>query len=243
MVMLKCGLEDTVARTHVCQKTLSPVWDCDFRIDVTDDTALQDEPLQLRVFDFDVVTANDIIGSVLLDLNPLLMSDHSSVTGWFPIHDSFRGVCGELHASVKVQFVGDINPFRESSAGVPLYASSQPPSGWRIARIFGLVEELLVESDPDFHWSDSFRTMRSSNESRQLMMFKLNGRLRRLLGHKALDQGANAVLGCLCAVDFDSECLVGRACGTAVTLVKVPIVLFVFCFCFCLCSVFMFCFC
>lgn len=214
--------DGVVARTHVCQRSLNPVWDCDFRIDVTDDSTLQDELLELRVFDFDVVTSNDIIGTVLVDMNPLLMSDKvSQVSGWFPIYDSFRGICGELHAVVKLQYLGDINPFRE--VGVPLYSTSQPPQGFRIAHVAGFVEELFVESDPEYHWSDPFRTMRSSNEERQLTLSTLSAKVRRMLGRKAVDAGANAVLAVHCALDLDAECVVGRACGTAVRLVRVRV--------------------
>jgi len=215
---------DAVFRTAVCPKTLAPAWHADFRIDVTDDEMLQDEPLELRIYDFDTLSSNDIVGIVLLDLNPLLLTDGpSSLSGWFPIHDSLRGICGELHASVKVQYVGDINPFREASAGISLFNCSVPPQGWRVASLVGFVEELIAESDPEYHWSDTFRTMRSSNESRQLVLFKVAGRARRLLGHKALDAGANAVLGCHISMDLESQCIVGRASGTAVKLIRVQV--------------------
>jgi len=38
-----------------------------------DDAELQDEPLQIRLMDYDTYSANDAIGKVYLDLNPLLM--------------------------------------------------------------------------------------------------------------------------------------------------------------------------
>jgi uncharacterized protein YbjQ (UPF0145 family) len=197
------------------------VWDCDFRVEINDDSTLQDEPLELRVFDFDVVTSNDIIGSALIDLNPLLMADATTtITGWFPIYDSFRGICGELHAAVKVQYLYDSNPFREASAGLPLYSGSVAPGGKRIAHVASFVEELVVEADPEYHWSDPFRTMRSSNEERQLVLARLSARVLRLIGRKAMDAGANAVLGVRCALDLDAECVVARAYGTAVRLVK-----------------------
>ena len=34
---------------------------------------MQDEPLQIRLMDHDTYSANDAIGKVYLDLNPLLM--------------------------------------------------------------------------------------------------------------------------------------------------------------------------
>jgi hypothetical protein len=39
-----------------------------------DDAELQDEPLQIRLMDYDTYSANDAIGKVYLDLNPLLVT-------------------------------------------------------------------------------------------------------------------------------------------------------------------------
>lgn len=39
-----------------------------------DDLELQDEPLQIRLMDYDTYSANDAIGKVYLDLNPLLIN-------------------------------------------------------------------------------------------------------------------------------------------------------------------------
>lgn len=38
-----------------------------------DDHDLQDEPLQIRLMDHDTYSANDAIGKVYVDLNPLLL--------------------------------------------------------------------------------------------------------------------------------------------------------------------------
>ena len=38
-------------RTQVCRHTLHPVWNEDFRFEVSDDADLQNEPLELRVMD------------------------------------------------------------------------------------------------------------------------------------------------------------------------------------------------
>ena len=43
-----------------------------------DDEDLQDEPLQIRVMDYDTYSANDAIGKVSLSLNPLLLSDNKT---------------------------------------------------------------------------------------------------------------------------------------------------------------------
>ena len=52
-----------------------------FRFEVADDLELQDNPLQIRVMDYDTYSANDAIGKVYVDLNPLLLNQ-SSVTGF-----------------------------------------------------------------------------------------------------------------------------------------------------------------
>jgi hypothetical protein len=42
-----------------------------FKCDVTDDCLLQDEPLQLRIFDYDVLSSDDVIGTVCYAPRPL----------------------------------------------------------------------------------------------------------------------------------------------------------------------------
>ena len=54
-------------KTEVCRKSLNPTWPNSdwFRFDV-DDCDLQDEPLQIRIMDYDIYSANDAIGKVYL---------------------------------------------------------------------------------------------------------------------------------------------------------------------------------
>jgi len=122
-----------VQRTRVCRKTLDPVWKQDFRLEVGDDTLLQDEPLELKVFDYDAVTADDAVGTVMIDLNPLLSPDApNQMAGWFPIYDTIRGARGELFVQVKVDFFENINPFRDSSAGVHFFSSNRIPYPYKV---------------------------------------------------------------------------------------------------------------
>ncbi|CAN0477440.1 unnamed protein product [Ectocarpus sp. 8 AP-2014] len=63
---------------------------------------------------------------------------------------------------------------------------------------------------------DNFRQARTSNESRQSLLYKLDATVRRQLGKKVLDLGCNAVLAY--QQDFDVEGdsgIVARAYGTA----------------------------
>lgn len=82
------------------------------------------------------------------------------------------------------------------------------------------MEELVVNDDPEYQWIDKIRTPRASNEARQTLFFKLSGELQRRIGLKALDLGANAVIGYSQNFDLEGESgIVARGIGTAVTLV------------------------
>ena len=62
-------LGDTTYITDVYRKSLNPAWNSDwFKFEV-DDLELQDEPLQIRIMDYDTYSANDAIGKVYIDLN------------------------------------------------------------------------------------------------------------------------------------------------------------------------------
>ncbi len=57
-----------------------------------DDEDLQDEPLQITVLDHDTYSANDAIGKVYIDIDPLLCSEAATViAGWLPIYDTIHG--------------------------------------------------------------------------------------------------------------------------------------------------------
>ncbi|KAF8930415.1 hypothetical protein EDD21DRAFT_400873 [Dissophora ornata] len=211
-------------RTTVCRKTLNPVWNEDFRFEVTDDADLQNEPLELKLLDYDAITANDSVGSVFIDLNPLLpVNSPWQIAGWFPIYDTIRGVRGEVNVQVKLQFFGDVNPFKDSSAGIMFFSTTSLPAGYQIVAMHGFVDAIVNEDDPEYHWSDSFRTQRSSNEARQRLLFRLSGQLRRLLGKETLEMGGNAVLGYQQCFDLENKehAITARAVGTAVKIALV----------------------
>jgi hypothetical protein len=44
-------------------------------------------------------------------------ADERQISGWFPLYDTIRGIRGEINVQVKLQFFGDVNPFKDSSAG------------------------------------------------------------------------------------------------------------------------------
>ncbi|KAJ1658009.1 hypothetical protein IWQ61_002673 [Dispira simplex] len=258
-------------KTAICRQTLNPVWNEDFRLEVINDAILQNEPLELRILDYDAITADDVIGTVLLDLNPLLASLETprpllppallpsgiksgdglavpattapdglpgvtlspapnasllpSYTGWLPVTHSLLGIRGEIQIQVRLQFFGDANPFKNSSAGVHIFSSTHALDHWVVEEVMGFVDALVVEDDPEYHWSDSFRTPRASNDARQKTFYRIAGRLRRLLGRKTLDRGGNAIIGFKQEFDIEPKehVITARAIGTAVKVVpKVP---------------------
>ena len=143
------------------------------------------------------------------------------IDGWFPLYDTLGGVRGELSLSIKLNFIGDKNPFRDSSAGVQLFPFStlDVHSGWVVAHVFGFVEELVVADDPEFEWSDNFNQSRTSHETRQTLMYLLDAKVRRRMCKKVLELGGNAVLGYHQNFDFEGDSgLVARTFGTCVLI-------------------------
>lgn len=220
---------DYQAKTKVCRRTVTPVWDEEFRFDCSDDTLLQDEPLIFKVFDSDVTPGQDEnIGQVYVDLNPLLASQSddneggaTGIDGWFPLYDTLSGVCGELLLAVKLNFIGDVNPFRDSSAGVRLlpFSTIDPESGFIMTHVNGFVEELVVADDPEFEWNETIRRSRVSHETRQTLLYLLDSCVRRRMCKTVLEMGGNAVLGYHQNFDVEGDSgIVARTYGTCVLL-------------------------
>ncbi|XP_039297493.1 C2 domain-containing protein 5 isoform X2 [Nilaparvata lugens] len=233
-VEIKLG--NTTYKTDVCRKSLNPQWNSEWYKFEMDDAELQDEPLQIRLMDHDTYSANDSIGKVYLNLNPLLLppsSDSgpptnpkpggSTMSGWLPVYDTMHGIRGEVNVVVKVELFSDFNKFRQSSCGVQFFFSETVPYGFDVSTIHGLVEELIVAGDPEYQWIEKIRAPRVTNESRQTLFAKLSGEVQRKIGLKVLDLGANAVIGYKQCFDLEGESgIVVRGLGTAVTLAKGP---------------------
>ena len=210
-------------RTAVAYKTLHPVWNQDFRIEVHDDIVLQDNLVQLKVFDKDVYSADMCIGVVYCDLSSLLLPNASNkIAGWFPIYDTLKGIRGRLLVVIRLQFFGDVNPFKDSAAGVSIFGISIPHRHC-VHGIHGFVEELHTSDDPEYSWSDFFQTSQTSNESRQLLLYSLSSKIYRNVGRKALEVGGNSVLGFSLAFDMEGSSggLVVRGFGTACTIHRI----------------------
>ncbi|XP_076127037.1 C2 domain-containing protein 5 isoform X1 [Alosa pseudoharengus] len=213
---------NTTFKTDVYPKSLNPQWNSEwFKFEV-DDEDLQDEPLQITVLDHDTYSANDAIGKVYIDIDPLLCSEAATViSGWFPIYDTIHGIRGEINVLVKVDLFNDLNRFRQSSCGVKFFCTASIPRCYRAVMVHGFVEELVVNEDPEYQWIDRIRTPRASNEARQRLISLMSGELQRKIGLKILEMGGNAVVGYLQCFDLEGESgLVVRAIGTACTLEK-----------------------
>jgi hypothetical protein len=88
------------------------------------------------------LSSSELIGMVYVDLNPLIMrTAHVSdkdliIEGWFPLYDSLRGIQGSLYVTIKLQFIDNDNPFRDSFAGVQFFStSSLSPSEFVIQEV------------------------------------------------------------------------------------------------------------
>ncbi|XP_044849290.1 C2 domain-containing protein 5 isoform X6 [Mauremys mutica] len=214
---------NTTFKTDVYPKSLNPQWNSEwFKFEV-DDEDLQDEPLQITVLDHDTYSANDAIGKVYIDIDPLLYSEAATViSGWFPIYDTIHGIRGEINVVVKVDLFNDLNRFRQSSCGVKFFCTTSIPKCYRAVVIHGFVEELVVNEDPEYQWIDRIRTPRASNEARQRLISLMSGELQRKIGLKVLEMRGNAVVGYLQCFDLEGESgLVVRAIGTVCTLDKI----------------------
>jgi len=220
-------------KTEVIRKSLNPQWNSEwFRFEV-DDEELQDEPLQIRVMDHDTYSAHDAIGKVYLDLNPLLCHREDSnainalssgvvLSGWLPIFDTMHGIRGDINVIVKVDLFSDLNRYRHSSCGVHFFSTPAVPRGYAAESVFGFVEELVVNDDPEYKWIDKIRTPRASNEARQRLFSTMSGAVQRKIGLKVQEMGGNAAIGYQQAFDLEGESgIVVRGIATAVRITKI----------------------
>lgn len=65
-----------------------------------DDSELQDEPLQIRIMDHDTYSANDAIGKIYINLNPLLLPDEEHLNDHQINSYSIKGKCKPIQLFV-----------------------------------------------------------------------------------------------------------------------------------------------
>lgn len=96
--------------TEIDTGTCNPVWNKDVRFDAANLLTLQEDPVEFRVFDHDILTRDDLIGTLFIDLNCILGRETPSLSGWFPLFDTMAGLRGELRVTLKVKFHAAENP-------------------------------------------------------------------------------------------------------------------------------------
>jgi hypothetical protein len=176
-------LEKYQQRTNTCRRTLNPIWNEEFEFEFMDDSVMQDEPLELKCFDHDLYSS-ELIGVAFVDLNPLIMRTTSGdkdllISGWFPLFDTARGMRGALYVIVKLQFIGNENPFKDSFAGIQFFSCSTLSSKcFFVQEYIGLVEELVIQDDQENSWQDYFKGNKNSNDSRLKALYSLSAEVR-----------------------------------------------------------------
>eukprot|EP01094_Clydonella_sp_ATCC50884_P010663 TRINITY_DN2046_c0_g1_i2.p1 TRINITY_DN2046_c0_g1~~TRINITY_DN2046_c0_g1_i2.p1 ORF type:complete len:964 (+),score=215.00 TRINITY_DN2046_c0_g1_i2:36-2927(+) len=212
--------EVPVQRTKTVYGSKSPVWKEDFRVELVKDKRLLDAPVEFKVWNYNSMTS-DYIGTVLVQLHPLLRGKIRAIDGWFPVFDCLKGIRGWLRVCIRVDLIDNVSQFANTDFSVRIF-SGDVPTRYQITRIFGFVEELVVEDDPEFHWN-KFRASRTTNDQRVLLMYHITGKLRRKLQLKVHELGGNAITRFEQHFDFEGEGgggIVARAYGTCVLLSK-----------------------
>eukprot|EP00794_Sanderia_malayensis_P010963 gene10963-12124_t len=216
-------LGSTYHKTEVFRKSLNPVWNSEWFKFEADDEELQDEPLQIKILDYDMYSAHDSIGKVSIGLSPLLLKNGTNeMGGWLPVYDTLHGIRGYVHLKIKVEFFVDTNKYRQTSCGIQFFSTPGIPSGYLAVAMQGFVDILIVNDDPEYQWIEKIRSPRASNEARLRLFSKLSGEVHRRLGLKVIDAGGNAVIGYRQYFDIEGETgIVVRGIGTSVTLIRV----------------------
>lgn len=251
--------DDAQERSATVRGTRNPCFNKVFRFDVANLQTLQEDPLEVRVYDYDKFSMDDLVGTVFIDLNCLLpQGQQPCLEAWFPLMDPIEGLHGEIHLTVRVKFHATINPFMPIVPIVPndscdadaltearrlvvprgtgrahslisdleavvFWAASRvDPARFRVLNVYGLVEELLFNHDPEQARAAYLNPTKKTLEARSVQLFKLSGKVRRQLTRKVLELGCNAVLGYRENFDFDeANGIVVRATGTPCVLVQV----------------------
>ena len=170
-------------KTQTIYNNLEPRWDQSFEFDNIDDEELQENVLKILVIDEDVISRDDLIGSVYIDLSQLLIREKDQkITGWFPIYDINKGLRGTLNVEVKLNFVRDENTAKNIQSSMVSFFSTTNPPLWIVKQMLGFVEELV-----DFK--------RKDKEADNMILIQEGClKLRRKLGRHAIKKGGNAII-------------------------------------------------
>lgn len=75
------------------------------------DVDLQDEPLQVKVMDYDTYSANDLIGKVYFNLNPLLLGSNAEIRSAFKPIQPAPGMLSGRNKAPKIKRSAIFNLF------------------------------------------------------------------------------------------------------------------------------------
>lgn len=104
-------LDDKEYTTQIVHGTRHPVWTEEFRFDIPDLLILQEDPLEVRLYDYDIISRDDIIGHTFIDCNSMVLQSNPMMSGWFPLFDtSAEGIRGEIRLTIKIKFHTAENP-------------------------------------------------------------------------------------------------------------------------------------
>nr|CAJ2469214.1 unnamed protein product [Leishmania braziliensis] len=102
--------DDMEHTTDIAHLTRNPAWEHDVRFDTADLLVLQEDPLEIRVYDHDIISRDDIVGMVLLDCNSIIYRANPVMSGWFPLLDSGAGLHGDIRLTIRIKFHAAENP-------------------------------------------------------------------------------------------------------------------------------------
>uniref|UniRef100_A0A8R1DFX8 C2 domain-containing protein n=1 Tax=Caenorhabditis japonica TaxID=281687 RepID=A0A8R1DFX8_CAEJA len=214
---------ETTDKTDVVT-SLNPVWNSEQFVFDTDEKELTEDWLQLRVMDHDTYSANDAIGRVNVDCNIFLERmrlakvELLEETFTMRVYDTIYGNRGELTIGIKMHLLMQYNP----NNYVHIMSATSVPGNFRIAEIFGLVDNIRCEKDPDYEWLDRIRKPRATNEARQNAIRMTMRDAMMGIAHKAHKMGGNVILGIQEYVDMEgsaSDLLTCRVIGTCIKAV------------------------
>lgn len=103
-------LDSTEFISHTCTETRYPVWNTVFRFDTPDLLVLQEDPLEVRIYQRDMLTRNPLVGFVNIDCNSFMYRYNPTMSGWFPLYDDATGLRGEIRLTLRIKFHAAGNP-------------------------------------------------------------------------------------------------------------------------------------
>lgn len=97
--------KEEVRRTKTIYKDLDPLWSEFLLYEIMDSQALEGDVLEIKVIDEDVISRDDLIGSVIIDLSFMLTrkgDPEITLDGTYPIYDVDKGIRGMLSVHIKL---------------------------------------------------------------------------------------------------------------------------------------------